>query len=107
LGEGNDGATGGKKIIISIPTAPQDEVAAETWAMDLLGASDFNTLTPEETVFVEGVEHHGTMRIVQARVGPRVCGIANFIPKDTEVKNDLPRAGGNGPYGLGEAGGGV
>lgn len=89
IGGGNDGATGGHKVLARIPTPIPDVI--KNWNYLTSGVPQFfddpACLKPnEDVVYVEAVEDEGYMVAVQARQGPRLDGFTDYIPKAMTVE---------------------
>lgn len=85
VGKGNDGATGGKGVMLRIATPKPNPYK---WNIRWSGQHEY---PGQEVIYVEIVEDAGKLRFVQARPGPMVDGLDNFIPKETTVSAVITR----------------
>lgn len=84
LGTGNDGATSGHGVLLSVPLPLPN---LHRWNLAYSGKAEYGTKEAPEHIYLEAVEHDGRMVLVQARPGPVTeTGLADYVPRDMVVE---------------------
>lgn len=91
IGKKNDGVTAGNGVLVQL-SAPTPSLPI--WNHNFSGMTSYKN---EEVIYIEAVENAGRMVTVQARPGPLVDSMVDFVPKDLTVTGVWLLGGGELP----------